>query len=537
MITGTADRPPIDLGDFFAEDNPCGLHALNDRFDRRVYPGEVEDAALRSGFDKYVVPQALGGRLTDPGDLFAMARRISQRSITPAIKYGSSLLGANPVWLWGSDEQQALVASRLLNGGVTSFAVSERDAGSDLRATATGYRVTGDGGIELRGEKWPIGNAARSTVCTTLACSDRGKLSLLLVDRAAGGAISTGEPAVCLGLWGHDLGGIRFEGRVPATVVGPESIGVAQVLKTLQVTRTVISGLSLGCLDSALAIAVKYADRRRLYGQPISALPEVREEILAMALDAALGELFAHVSLRSLVLRPQSFALWSSITKAGVPHLAEGGIRGAQRVLGARSFLDTPYARRLHQISTEHDIAGIFEGTSHVNLRNLLDQAGTELQPHDPEALVPLMSLDGPPLVWQPSGRDLRVTSLGDNPILAGLVHGLETGTTPIDLCRAEANALLEHLARVRQGARSSATGYALVWLHLLGAVCGFLTVNADVLTSCQKDIAELAAIRALHLLGVRSTYPDVLAGRVIDLVLQENRAGWPAISMLTEKA
>jgi alkylation response protein AidB-like acyl-CoA dehydrogenase len=533
----SSEQPSIDLGDFFAEDNPCGLHALNDRFDRRIYPREVEDAALRARFDEYTVPKALGGRLTDPWDLFVMARQVSQRSITPVIKYGSSLLGANPVWLWGSAEQKALVASRLLDGGVTSFAVSERDTGSDLQATSTEYRVTGAGQADLRGEKWPIGNASRSAVCTTLARSERGRLSVLLVDRAASPSVRTGEPATCLGMWGHDLGGIEFGGPASAALVGPESIGVAQVLKTLQITRTVISGLSLGSLDSALAIAVRYADRRKLYGRSISALPEVREEILSMALDAALGELFAHVALRALVLRPQSFAMWSSIAKAGVPLLAEHGIRGAQRVLGARSFLDTPFAWRLHQIATEHDIAGIFEGTSHVNLRNALEQAGTALQEHDPSAIAPLVSVDSAPLTWQPSGRDLRVTSLGDNPIILELIHDIEHGTLAVDLGEPEAGALLGHLARARRGERSSATGYGLVWLHLFGAVTAFLKVNAHVLTSHQKDIAELAAVRALHLLGLRSTYPAGLADRVVDLVLQEDRAGQPAISVLSEKA
>ncbi|GLZ29224.1 hypothetical protein Lesp02_14140 [Lentzea sp. NBRC 105346] len=521
--------PSIELGDFFDDDNPCGLRALNDHFSRRAYPREVEEAALRAGFHHYTVPAALGGLLTDPWDLFLMARQVSRRSITPVIKYGSSLLGANPVWLWGSEEQQALVAKRLLGGDVTSFAVSERDTGSDLQATGTEYRVTGPGELELRGEKWPIGNAARSSVCTTLARTGRGRLSMLLVDRAAGGAIRTGEPSACIGMWGHDLGGIHFEGPVTGSLVGPEFVGVAQVLKTLQITRTAISGLSLGSLDSALAIAVRYADQRKLYGQAISGLPEVRDEILTMALDAALGELFVHVALRALVLRPQSFALWSSIAKAGMPHLAEGGIRAAQRVLGARSFLDTPYAWRLHQISTEHDIAGIFEGTSHVNLRNVIEQAGTELREHDPEALPPLVSVDGPPLTWRPSGRDLRVTSLGDNPVILDLIHGLETGTTPVDLSRRETDVLL---GRLRSASRSAAAGYALVWTHLFGAVCGFLKVNADVLTSHQKDIAELAAIRALHLLGIRSDYPEGPTGRVLDLVLQRT-----PISMLNEKA
>ncbi|ATY10039.1 acyl-CoA dehydrogenase [Amycolatopsis sp. AA4] len=537
MSIASTARPSIDLGDFFAEDNPCGLHALNDRFDRRVYPREVEEAALRAGFGKYTVPAALGGYLTDPWDLFVMARQVSQRSITPVIKYGSSLLGANPVWLWGSEEQRALVASRLLDGGVAGFAVSERDTGSDLQATRTTYRVRGPGEADLRGEKWPIGNAAKGSVCTTLARSDRGRLSVLLVDRTASPAVRAGDPATSIGMWGHDLGGIRFEGPAAAALVGPESIGVAQVLKTLQVTRTLISGLSLGSLDSALAIAVKYADRRKLYGQAISRLPEVREEILSMALDAALGELFAHISLRSLVLRPQSFALWSSIAKAGIPFLAERGIRAAQRVLGARSFLDTPYAWRLHQLSTEHDIAGIFEGTSHVNLRNALEQAGTALQERDPAALAPLVSVDSPPLAWQPSGRDLRLTSLGDNPILLELIHDLDAGTLPIEMSGRETAALREHLDRTRSGDRSSAAGYALVWTHLFGAVCGFLKVNADVLTSHQKDIAELAAVRALHLLGIRTACPDGLADRVVELVLQEDRAGWPAISVLNEKA
>lgn len=428
------------LGDPRAPGGPFSYRDTIDSEERGELPPGAVDAIREWGFQEFLVPAELGGRLRTLEELFAVTRTVSQRNLTIAVMFGSALLGANPVWLWGSDEQKQNLAKEILAGKLTCFGVSEADHGSDVLASETVADRQGDD-LVLTGAKWPVGNATRARFVTTFArMGDEARFSLLLVDKEDLDPDRWHNlPYVkTVGLRGHDLSGIVYDAaRLPAScIIGREGVGLVQTLKALQITRTAIAALSLGTMDSAIRIALSYAHERRLYGQPIYTLPVIRDHLLKAHLDLLISECVAVPVARSLTIAPGRLSLWSSVVKYFVPVMAEEVISSMGTVLGARGYLREGVADGAFQkLQRDHAIASIFEGTTHVNLNVVADQLPFVLARQDREgetefeqtqkSLAALFSLTDEAPPWRPDGSRLQLTNEGRDEI-TGSWHAIK---------------------------------------------------------------------------------------------------------------
>ncbi|MDG4820784.1 acyl-CoA dehydrogenase family protein [Asanoa sp. WMMD1127] len=417
------------LGDPDDDGTPASFAASVEADDAGEMPVALMAALREWEFPALLVPEALGGRLRTFEELFAVSRVVARRDVRAAVSYGTALLGANPVWLWGDADQRGWLADRLRGGDLGSFAMSERDHGSDLAGCQVVARPDGSGGYLLSGEKWPIGNATRGTFATVYARTGPRDFSLLLLDKAALPARRwSNTPRVpTLGLRGHDMSGIVFdECPVPgAAVLGRPGTGIAQTLKALQVTRTLIGALSLGSLDTALRIALGHGQRRVLYGAAITALPVVRDVLVRAYLDLLVGECVAVPATRAISVAPDRLSLWSGIVKYFVPTTVEQAVADLRTVLSARGYLrDALPARAFQKLDRDQAIAGIFEGTTHVNLGGIAAQLPFVLTrpapgEADDDLLTALFDRSREATPWTPDGRRLQLTNGGRDEITA----------------------------------------------------------------------------------------------------------------------
>ena len=136
--------------------------------EQEVYPQLAEDAIRGWGAAEYLIPIALGGRLGDLDQLFALMRAVARRDLTVAVSFGANLLAALPVWIAGSNRQQEFVASLLRDGHGLALAATERGHGSDLLANQT--QVDRDLAVDrMTGEKWLISNASKARAVMVFA--------------------------------------------------------------------------------------------------------------------------------------------------------------------------------------------------------------------------------------------------------------------------------------------------------------------------------------------------------------------------------
>lgn len=432
-ISGAA-APAADLerflGDPAADDGPFGYaQAVAHEEDGALPPGAVD--LLRSwGYPRYLVPEEFGGALHDLEQLALLARAVARRNMTAAVVFGSTLLGAIPVWLWGNAEQRALVAQGLLDGALVCFAVSEPDRGSDLAGNETAAARSGDE-LVLTGEKWPVGNAVRGRFVTVFATVEGTGPSLLLLDKER---LESGtwynRPAVrTVGLRGHDVSGIVFEGtKVPASVLlGRPGGALASILQVFQITRTTVGALSLGTMDAVLRIALRYTRERELYGRAIYRIPVIRRHLLRSYLDLLIAECVVLPATRALSVAPSRLSLWSAVVKYLVPTLGEEVVREVGRVLGARGYLREGVASGVFQkLQRDHAIASVFDGTTHISLFSIAAQLAPVARVADSPArggedvLRRLFDSSVEVPAWQPTSRALRLTNASEDDITRG---------------------------------------------------------------------------------------------------------------------
>jgi alkylation response protein AidB-like acyl-CoA dehydrogenase len=341
-----------------------------------AYPEDACAALDRWGLPEHYIPASEGGRLERLDAGLLLLRTVARRDLTVAIAHAKTLLGAMPVWLDGDAHARARAAARIRRGEQISLAVTERAHGADLLAGELTAEPDGSDWV-LRGEKWLINNATRSSALCVLARTDPGGgprgFSFFLVekDQLAAGTWRPLPRARTHGIRGADISGICLSGaRVPATaLLGEAGHGLDTALRGFQVTRTLCSGLSLGALDAALACTAAFADERKLYAARMAEIPAVRAGLADAFLDLLVCEGASLVACRAVHALPEQMSLISAVVKYFVPVTVQAAIDRLAVLLGARAHLRGEHWSGVFQkIRRDHAVVPLFDGSSFVNL-------------------------------------------------------------------------------------------------------------------------------------------------------------------------
>lgn len=221
---------------------------------------------------------------------------LAYRSSLADFAFAMQGLGSGPISLFGTGAQKHAYLPAVESGdAIAAFALSEREAGSDVAALATTARRDGDAYV-IDGEKTWISNAGIADFYVVFArTSDDGAkgLSAFVVDASARGldvveSIETISP--------HPLGTLRFSRcSVPASHrLGNEGDGFKIAMATLDVFRSTVGAAALGFARRALDESVAHAKNRRLFGAPLAALQLTQAAISEMATDVDASALLVY---------------------------------------------------------------------------------------------------------------------------------------------------------------------------------------------------------------------------------------------------
>lgn len=349
--------------------------------EREEFPAAVCRELDEAGVAGYYVPERFGGRVRTFEATLQVVRLMARRDLTVAIGHGKTFLGGVSAWVGAEPEQAKRVAAEILGGGVVAWGLTEAAHGSDLLAGEVAA-VPDAGGYRVTGEKWLINNATRADVVCLLARTDpaggaRG-FSLLLMDKRALGpdAFRCLPKVATHGVRGADISGIGFDGaRVAAAdLLGAPGEGVEIVLKGLQLTRTLVAGLSLGAGDRALRLATGFALEHELYGRRLADLPHAARTLSEAYADLLAAEVLSLVAARAAHALPGELSVLSAVVKYLVPTSTDALIASLGQLMGARAFLATGQPYGLFQkVERDHRIVGIFDGNTLVNLNVVIN--------------------------------------------------------------------------------------------------------------------------------------------------------------------
>jgi alkylation response protein AidB-like acyl-CoA dehydrogenase len=367
---------PGDSGNVFSFANCARLDAAE------AFPEAIAAALNDWGVHKYYVPAEYGGALVNFEDSLHLVRMIARRDLTVAIGHGKTFLGGICSWVAAQPEQARALAARVLDGEYVSWGLTERSHGSDLLSG----ELQGDphaGGFRVSGEKWLINNATRGTLLAALVRTKpqggtRG-FDVLLIDKRqlSNGSYRCLPKERTLGIRGADISGIEFVNAfVPASgQIGAPGSGLETVLKSLQLTRSLCSALSLGAGDHGLRLAVRFAFERSLYGHCLIDLPFARQVLTDAYADQLLAEAVALIAVRGIQVSTGELSLTSAFVKYLVPVRTDRMLSTLGRFLGARSFLTEEFAGGMYQkLQRDHRIVALFDGNTVVNLHAIINQ-------------------------------------------------------------------------------------------------------------------------------------------------------------------
>src|ERR1700736_1508980 len=171
---------------------------------------------------------------------------------------------------------------------MASYALSEREAGSDAASMRTRAKADGDDWI-LNGTKCWITNGGKSTWYTVMAVTDPDKgangISSFMVHKDDEG-FSVGPKEKKLGIKGSPTTELYFENcRIPGDrIIGEPGTGFKTALATLDHTGATIGAHAVGIAQGALDAALACTKERKQFDGSVNTYQAVRFLLADMAM-------------------------------------------------------------------------------------------------------------------------------------------------------------------------------------------------------------------------------------------------------------
>ncbi len=274
-------------------------------------------------------------------------------------------LGSGAISLYGTDEQRDVFLPPVARGErIAGFALSEREAGSDVAAMSTSARRDGDA-YTIDGEKTWISNAGIADTYVVFARTARtgatGISAFVVTAQTPGFSVTERIETISP----HPLGTLRFENcRVPISHrIGEEGRGFAIAMATLDVFRSTVGAAALGFARRALDESVVRVKTRELFGGPLSSLQLTQAAIADMAVDVDASALLAYRAAWTKDAGAERVTREAAMAKLFATEAAARVCDRAVQLFGARGVTRGEIVERLYR-----DVRAlrIYEGASEV---------------------------------------------------------------------------------------------------------------------------------------------------------------------------
>src|SRR5271155_4104491 len=232
--------------------------AENDRV-----PDDVLAEMRALGLFGLTIPEEYGGLDLSMEDECLVGIELGRTSPAFRSAFGTNVgIGSQGLVMFGTPEQKAKWLPRIASGAlITSFALTEPEAGSDSAAVQTKARRDGDVYV-LDGAKRYITNANKAGLFTVMTRTDpdkkgAGGVTAFLVPRDLPG-LSVGKPEKKMGQQGAHICDVVFEGvRVPAeNRLAEEGEGFKVAMQVLDRGRLHIAAVCCGVAERLIADCV-----------------------------------------------------------------------------------------------------------------------------------------------------------------------------------------------------------------------------------------------------------------------------------------
>ena len=332
-------------------------------------PDDVVEEMKALGLFGLSIPEEYGGLGLSMEDECLVALELGRTSPAFRSAFGTNVgIGSQGLVMFGNDEQKARYLPGIASGEIiTSFALTEPEAGSDSASVQTRARRDGDVYV-LDGSKRYITNANKAGLFTVMTRTDPDKkgaagVTAFLVPRDLPG-LSVGKPEKKMGQQGAHICDVIFEGvRVPVeNRLGEEGEGFKVAMQVLDRGRLHISAVCVGVAERLITDSVAYAADRKQFGQALAGF----QLIQAMIADSKTETMAAKaLTLETARKRDvgESVTLEAAASKLFASEMVGRVADRAVQIFGGAGYVADYGIERLYR---DVRIFRIYEGTSQI---------------------------------------------------------------------------------------------------------------------------------------------------------------------------
>ncbi len=294
----------------FAEDEVIP-HAHGWHLRDELIPMEIIEKLSEMGVFGLTIPEEFGGFGLSKASMVVVSEELSRGYIGVGSLATRSEIAAELILCGGTPEQKAQWLPKLASGEILPTAVfTEPNTGSDLGSLRT-RAVKSGGDWQITGNKTWITHAARTHVMTLLArtepeTNDYRGLSMFLAEKTPGTDAApfptpgmTGGEIEVLGYRGMKEYELAFDGfavKGENLLGGVPGQGFKQLMQTFESARIQTAARAVGVAQSALEVAMKYAEDRKQFGKSLIEFPRVAGKLAMMAVEIMIARQLTYYS-------------------------------------------------------------------------------------------------------------------------------------------------------------------------------------------------------------------------------------------------
>jgi alkylation response protein AidB-like acyl-CoA dehydrogenase/acyl-CoA synthetase (AMP-forming)/AMP-acid ligase II/acyl carrier protein len=340
-------------------------------------------------------PERYGGLALDNRQFALVLEQLAAIDLTlGSFVAVNNCLGIRPILRYATVTRREELLPILATGRqLAAFAMTEPEAGSNVRGILAQGRPDGQNGWHLWGTKIWSGSAAWSGVINTFVRINgtepgtaQGVTGFVLRQGSAG--LRMGPEALTMGLRGMVQNEVRLEGvRVsPDDMLGGLGDGMTCAMDTMEFGRFSVAAMSLGVIKRCLQLMVRHAGRRtiatgKLRSNPVTMMRISDLTAAATALESLIGLVASRLD-RNLPVPPELFCA----CKVAGPEYAWRAADHLVQQLAGRGYIETNLAP---QILRDTRILRIFEGPTEPMIMHI----GSRLV-HNPQELRQLIGAE-----------------------------------------------------------------------------------------------------------------------------------------------
>jgi alkylation response protein AidB-like acyl-CoA dehydrogenase len=347
------------------------------------FPWDLKDLLAQQDLLGTCFAEKHGGTALDTVAQTILVEEIARADATTSLIPIVQKLGALPIILAGSDEQQDRYFPRLASGEwLIAFALTEAAAGSDVASNRMRATLEGDEYV-LNGSKRFITHGSIAKVLTVFALTDpasggRNGMSAFIVEADTPGFAA---PRVehKMGIRGSPTAELTFDDvRVPvANRIGREGGGFRIAMETLDRSRLGIAAQAVGIAQGAVDAAIGYAVDRQQFGQRVAEFQGIQWMLADMASQTEAARQLTYAAAARVDANAPDLPYWTSSAKLVAGDTAMRVTTDAVQVLGGYGYISEYPVERMMR---DAKITQLYEGTQQIQrlivARQLLQRAG-----------------------------------------------------------------------------------------------------------------------------------------------------------------